>query len=613
MGQSLASAGDCAQPALASPPPSPLSRAALVSKLCFAAAKGDVESCRSVMELDVDVNSADYDRRTALHVAAADGQLGVLRYLLEVAADVNRRDRWGHSPLDEALALESPARGPIEAALRAAGASASPPAPSTTREAALRSNGKSASPAAPSNTSEVAFQLAELPPGGETPQKYAGDVEIDSALLLCCAAAAGSIESVQGLYARRADLNSVDYDGRTALHVACAHGHAHLVEWLIQMRADCQKRDSFGLTPLGEAMRLGQDRVARFLVDAGAKEDSAGLENIRLSADAGLWRIPAKEVEISSVLSKTLKSIIYLALWRGTKVVAKTASVLNIDKEDKVSDEDRVKNAQEIVHEIQLLSTLRHPDLVMFLGACFDHDTPFFITEFMEGGDLECYYRSQKNKTGNPYRAPAEKLMRWSSSVARALCFLHGCQQPIIHRDLKPLNLLLNRSEDVKVTDFGISKLMAPKVQNDDRPAPYMSGGVGTWRYMAPEVVRYQPYNDKADIFSFALIMWFMSTGRQPFFEQFGEDAALVLHEYQRGGEPRPELGTSAHGRPGPRMGSETAAFRQLVQDCWHVAPTSRPSGFECTQRLAAICAKVDVGPLSSLKESVSFLKDRMK
>lgn len=85
-------------------------------------------------------------------------------------------------------------------------------------------------------------------------------------------------------------------------------------------------------------------------------------------------RIPAKEVEIGTVLSKTLKSIVYMASWRGTQVVAKTSSVLNVDK-DKVS--------AKIVHEIQLLSRLRHPDLVMFLGACFDHDTPFLITEFM--------------------------------------------------------------------------------------------------------------------------------------------------------------------------------------------------------------------------------------
>merc|ERR1719188_2072455 len=175
--------------------------------------------------------------------------------------------------------------------------------------------------------------------------------------------------------------------------------------------------------------------------------------------------------------------------------------------------------------------------------------------------------------------------MKWSSAIARALCFLHNCSSPIIHRDLKPLNLLLTKNQDLKVTDFGISKLMRPsKAQSGDR-APRMSGGVGTWRYMAPEVVRAEQYTDRADIYSFALIMWFMSTGLQPFVDQFGPDAELVLRDYLEGNEPRPGFSSVGGLLSGSR--STPATLRQLVQDCWHPRADARPSAQQCTQRLA--------------------------
>eukprot|EP00438_Fugacium_kawagutii_P018899 Skav236685 [mRNA] locus=scaffold847:75251:78950:- [translate_table: standard] len=52
------------------------------------------------------------------------------------------------------------------------------------------------------------------------------------------------------------------------------------------------------------------------------------------------------------------------------------------------------------MHEMRTLSTLRHPDLVLFLGASLDGDTSFFLTEYMEGGDVENYMRNQRKKTG---------------------------------------------------------------------------------------------------------------------------------------------------------------------------------------------------------------------
>eukprot|EP00440_Ansanella_granifera_P014053 gb/GFBE01015270.1/.p1 GENE.gb/GFBE01015270.1/~~gb/GFBE01015270.1/.p1 ORF type:complete len:193 (+),score=23.28 gb/GFBE01015270.1/:1-579(+) len=173
--------------------------------------------------------------------------------------------------------------------------------------------------------------------------------------------------------------------------------------------------------------------------------------------------------------------------------------------------------------------------------------------------------------------------MAWFSSIARALGFLHACTRPIIHRDLKPLNLLLTRSLDLKVTDFGLSKIMRPrlvKATTQDEllsPAPKMSGGVGTYRYMAPEVVRYEQYTDRIDVYAFALIMYYICSGKLPFYDTCGSDPELILKAYVRGEEPRPTLNSTVG----------TPELRELMKDAWAVVPAQRPSAQECVERLS--------------------------
>jgi len=516
-------------------------------ELCFAAAKGNVKSVRKMLEKKgAQVNEVDYDERTALHVASAHGHFEVVELLIASKADVQATDSWGHTALDEAV---KSGHDDIQAVLRLAGAEE-----------------------------------------GTTPREREGKraQAIEDGVRLCKAAAAGSTQALRALHAARADVSASDYDGRTALHVAAAKGHLEAVQWLLDMSAHVDQSDNFGLTALSEATRNGHTEVANVLI--AKSPANADLDYLRQVSDTGHWAIPSKEVELGNVLSKTIKSVIYIANWRGTKVVAKKSchDEAGSDADDTCcSTEDSVKllARKEMLHEITLLSSLRHPDLVMFLGACLDSSPPFFVTEFMEGGDLERYYQGKARKLGHAFRPTWATFVRWASAVARALGFLHQCSRPVIHRDLKPLNLLLTVAGDLKVTDFGISKLMAPKATVDMKPAPQMSGGVGTWRYMAPEVVRYQPYTDRVDIFSFALIMFFMVTGLEPFVEQFGRDAEVVLKEYLKGNEPRPVL-TSPLVKCGPAI---PQPLQQLMKDCWHQTPASRPSASECTKVLAAM------------------------
>merc|ERR1712032_845808 len=145
--------------------------------------------------------------------------------------------------------------------------------------------------------------------------------------------------------------------------------------------------------------------------------------------------------------------------------------------------------------------------------------------------------------------------------------FLHNLACPVIHRDVKPMNLLLTKTLIVKLADLGLSKVLPPQSRGCSRPAPKMSGGVGTWRYMAPEVCRNEKYNDRADVYSFSLVLVFMSSGRPPFQEFARNDPELLLRAYLKGQEPRPDLSAN----------EGTKELRELIRDAWHVDAASRP------------------------------------
>lgn len=297
------------------------------------------------------------------------------------------------------------------------------------------------------------------------------------------------------------------------------------------------------------------------------------------------------DIKVGRTLSTTIKSSVFLSTWATRKVVTKMSNIHVLHKEDPDSQTVREVSEKEMLNEIRILAGLKHPCLVEFLGGNTDNPICFMLFEYMEAGDLETYMQMQKKRSG---RASPHRLGRqWCASTADALSFLHG--RHIIHRDLKPLNLLLNQKLELKVTDFGISRFAS----TDTHPAPMMTGGVGTWRYMAPEVVRHEEYTDRIDIFSFSLIMYYILTGKQPFHEFCKNDPELILKAYLSGKEPRPEIQASSQPTP---------ALTQLMQDAWAVQASSRPSAEECLERLQSLPQDTDSGGLESYwKRSVSL------
>ena len=195
--------------------------------------------------------------------------------------------------------------------------------------------------------------------------------------------------------------------------------------------------------------------------------------------------------------------------------------------------------------EIEVLAKCQNPFIMGFVG--FTVDRPYAIcTEFLRNGSL--------------YHALRKKSLSGTQKTLIALGIAHGMQRlhelKIIHRDLKSLNILLDKHMVPKIADFGLSRF-------SDGEETYMTSKVGTYQWMAPELFEAGQYDEKVDVYSYAVILWELLTGRQPFRgKNVVEIATLVLHQAKR-----------------PEIPAKTPSkLAELISLCWSADPKNRPS-----------------------------------
>ncbi|CAD5190767.1 unnamed protein product [Musa acuminata subsp. malaccensis] len=216
---------------------------------------------------------------------------------------------------------------------------------------------------------------------------------------------------------------------------------------------------------------------------------------------------------------------------------------------------------QEFAQEVFIMRNIHHRNVVQFIGAC---TRPNFciVTEFMSGGSVYDFLHKQKGV----FELPA--LLQVAIDVSRGMNYLH--QNNIVHRDLKTANLLMDENEVVKVADFGVARVKAE--------SGVMTAETGTYRWMAPEVIEHKPYDHKADVFSFGIVLWELLTAKLPYENLTPLQAAVGV--VQKG--LRPTIPKNAH----PKLA-------ELMENCWQQDPTDRPDFSEILQILQLIAKEV--------------------
>ncbi|KAG7586829.1 Protein kinase domain [Arabidopsis thaliana x Arabidopsis arenosa] len=151
--------------------------------------------------------------------------------------------------------------------------------------------------------------------------------------------------------------------------------------------------------------------------------------------------------------------------------------------------------------EIEVLSSMRHPNMVILLGACPEYGC--LVYEYMENGTLEDRLFCRNNTPPLSWRA----RFRIASEIATGLLFLHQAKpEPLVHRDLKPANILLDKHLTSKISDVGLARLVPPSV-SDSYSNYHMTSAAGTFCYIDPEYQQTGMLGVKSDVYSFGVVL----------------------------------------------------------------------------------------------------------
>jgi len=196
------------------------------------------------------------------------------------------------------------------------------------------------------------------------------------------------------------------------------------------------------------------------------------------------WIIKSSDLVISDeTLGIGYFGEVRLGLWRGSQVACK-----------RVFDKSfRNKSDLELFYrEVKILSNLRHPCIVYFLGVCIEGKDRIIITEYMEGGSLHSLLKRPS------FMLDDKLVLKIAMDISLGMNHLH--LEELLHRDLTSNNILLNAHMDAKLSDFGLS------IKIEDITSSFTMGSV---YWMAPEVLLDpKQFTKKSDVYSFAIVLW---------------------------------------------------------------------------------------------------------
>ncbi|KAI3717099.1 hypothetical protein L1987_68460 [Smallanthus sonchifolius] len=276
----------------------------------------------------------------------------------------------------------------------------------------------------------------------------------------------------------------------------------------------------------------------------------------------GHVKIPTDETDVWEIDAKLLKfenkvaSGTFGDLYKGTYCSQEVA--IKVLKPECI-DADMLR---EFSQEVFIMRKIRHKNVVQFIGACTEPSKLCIVTEFMARGSIYNFLHKQNGS----FKLPL--LLKIAIDISKGMSYLH--QNNIIHRDLKTANLLMDEHEVVKVADFGVARVQTQ--------SGVMTAETGTYRWMAPEVIEHRPYDHKADVFSFGVVLWELLTGEVPYSYLTPLQAAVGV--VQQG--LRPTIPKQTH----PKL-------TELLENCWQQNPTSRPEFTDILDKLKHLAKKV--------------------
>lgn len=280
-----------------------------------------------------------------------------------------------------------------------------------------------------------------------------------------------------------------------------------------------------------EALRIDEE-----FSDSDSESSESHRKDEEKSAELQRWKIVDEDLKIdyNRCLGKGSFGAVYLGTCRGTTVAVK---ILDGDVNEEALEDFK--------NEVSVMSKLRHANLLLFMGLNTSEGKLKLVTEYASKGSLHDLLRE---KPGVDFK----RKMLVAKHTALGVFWLH--QSKILHLDLKPANIFIDENWVTKVADFGLSQL------KDD-----IQFAGGTLHYMAPEVLLGEDFDEKADVYSFGLVLWEFMSETVPWnnvlvkFEDFKEHVAIR--------QERPKMPPNVPHR-----------LVSLIESCWNQNPKVRPT-----------------------------------
>lgn len=202
---------------------------------------------------------------------------------------------------------------------------------------------------------------------------------------------------------------------------------------------------------------LSDDALAQALMDC--RYPTLGLENFEE------WTIDLGKLNMGEAFAQGAFGKLYKGTYNGEDVAIKILERPENDLEKAQFME------QQFQQEVMMLATLKHANIVRFIGGCRKPMVWCIVTEYAKGGSVRQFLMKRQNR-----QVPLKLAIKQALDVARGMAYVHGLG--LIHRDLKSDNLLIFADKSIKIADFGVARI---EVQTEG-----MTPETGTYRWMAP-------------------------------------------------------------------------------------------------------------------------------
>ncbi|XP_059160716.1 mitogen-activated protein kinase kinase kinase 2-like [Physella acuta] len=381
-----------------------------------------------------------------------------------------------------------------------------------------------------------------------------------NALMMACEK--GHDKCVELLIKYGCHVNATNSEGCNALMLASVYGHEKTLELLIKSGCDVNAVKCDGFNALMLASEKGHLKSVELLVNNGCEVnavDSEGCNSLMLASIYGH----------DTILMQLIKDSFYHypvpKIWKLGRQMGRGSfgEVCVLIDENNPNDEKFVVKKQNVEEakkdknknllELQILLKIEHKRIVSFYGFIFEDNYLNLIFECLKKGTLRNFVHCNHPLT-------EVKIKRFTRQILEGLSYLHNCKPKIIHRDIKGSNIFLDDEENIKLADFGLSRLItlssAPKTD-----------GVGTNKWMAPEVMdpNNETYDEKADIWSTGCTVVEMATKEPPFAELNNAQVIIVVAVNKV--KPKYDL---------PENSSEE--LKMLLKTVFKFKPDKRPS-----------------------------------